>query len=191
LLRLGEEVLKMVDDLTRKRSPAELHRLSLEELVDYVVSRFHIPLREQLVWLESDLLVLDDGGAGKRALEWGREVIADTEQHLQKEEQVVFPWLLSPNRATAGQPIRWMEIEHDRSVHVLARLEEALDAMTPTPALLPRWRRVRALTDRIRADLVDHIEIEDRVLFPRALRGLIAAGEAANDPTLGAGPDEG
>jgi len=88
--------------------------------------------------------------------------------HMIKEEQVLFPMLLAGNNAAAGSPISMMRFEHDQHGEALARLEKLTDDITAPADACNTWRALYAGLVQLREDLMQHIHLENNVLFLNA-----------------------
>lgn len=110
-----------------------------------------------------------DESVGDRAAAWARprqqlaELRSHVAEHMAKEEQVLFPWLLR-RFATAAMPIRAMLLEHVDTIAELVGLRAAAGAVTE-----PFDAEVAACLDALELALCEHIHLENRVLFHRAL----------------------
>jgi regulator of cell morphogenesis and NO signaling len=117
--------------------------------------------------------------------------------HMLKEEQVLFPYIVSLEQAvTAGDepptpffgtvrnPIKMMMNEHEVVGELLIRLREVTnDYALPEDACLS----FRALYERlmdVEQDLHRHIHLENNLLFPRAAE--MEAGVRPMAPAFGA-----
>jgi regulator of cell morphogenesis and NO signaling len=160
----------------------------LDELADYIVKTHHEYLKLNLPALSARLAkVLEVHGAKDPArLEAMSEVFgamrAELEEHMHKEEVILFPFIERYGRAasqglplppapfgTIANPIRVMEREHDSAGGALARLRELTGGYT-----LPEWAcdTARALwrgLEELEHDLHVHIHLENNLLFPRAI----------------------
>ena len=92
-------------------------------------------------------------------------------EHMTKEERVLFPWIRSGAGVTAGGPIRCMEAEHTATGTALAEMRRVSDDYTlPATAerpLMDLWGELQELE----RELLEHIHLENDILFPRTLRG--------------------
>lgn len=156
---------------------------ALDELCDYAAARRHRELRLDVQQVADQLKPLaGDAPPAPEILEQYRELAAFLELHLSKEENILFPALVSlAEAARAGQPrpplpfpsvlnpVRLLESEH-------ARLHELLDRLRVTTAglALPvdageKWRRAYDALATLDAALAEHVRFENEVLFPQAL----------------------
>lgn len=158
------------------------------QLIEHIVATHHAFIRH----LEPDLLELSakvarvHGDKEPNLLAIHRivqETMAELMEHLIKEEQILFPYIQSLDRAAqTGQtppaahfgvvqnPIRMMEHEHD----FVGRQLEALRALT-NDYLLPEiacntWRVVWEMLEALENDLHLHIHLENNILFPKAIQ---------------------
>jgi regulator of cell morphogenesis and NO signaling len=152
-------------------------REPIDELIQHILSAHHAPLATllprlgTLAWRVAEAHG-ETHGASLTALAREVATLADElQQHMHKEEQVLFPWLLSGNGATAGGPIHCMEQEHDDASRSLSRIRELSDDFQPPAEACTSWRALLEQLAWLDCDLRVHIHLENNVLFPRALRG--------------------
>jgi regulator of cell morphogenesis and NO signaling len=139
---------------------------SLVEWVDHVVAEYHQPLPGELARLDELAAAAGDGG---RARLW-TALRDDLQQHIAKEERVLFPWIRSGRGASAGAPIQVMTQEHHDSQVLMAKLLADARALRDRGAddAARRWAEAYLVFD---ARLREHMRIEEEELFPRALVG--------------------
>ncbi len=88
--------------------------------------------------------------------------------HLLKEEQVLFPMLNSGQARRAQIPMAAMRHEHEEHGRLLAQLAQRChDFVLPVDAR-PSWQALYAGLVELCEDLMQHIHLENNVLFPRA-----------------------
>ena len=66
-------------------------------------------------------------------------------------------------------PVRVMMQEHDDHGASLRRLRELATDFVPPPEACATWRALYAGLEKLEAELMEHIHLENNVLFPRAL----------------------
>ncbi len=148
----------------------------LEDLVEHLLEYHHARLRVEvprLLSLARKVAVVHEARDGARlgrllsvfgAL--GDELLG----HMQKEEQILFPWILSgTSGADAGGPIRVMQAEHEAASRSLAEIRFLTDDFTPPEGACLSWIALLEGLAAFDADLRVHIHLENNVLFPRAL----------------------
>jgi len=62
-----------------------------------------------------------------------------------------------------------MEYEHDDHGRNLAIIRELTDNLTPPEEACTSWRALYLRLEALEAELMEHIHLENHVLFPRAL----------------------
>ncbi|MDY0060063.1 MAG: iron-sulfur cluster repair di-iron protein [Myxococcota bacterium] len=149
----------------------------LADLITHLVTRYHEPLRQDLPGLVLAARRVEEVHAGHPACPRGlaallTEIQTAINLHLVKEEQVLFPALRGGARGTVVQmPVRVMFQEHDDHGANLARLTQLTGAFIPPPEACATWRGLYEGLARLRRELMEHIHLENNVLFPRALAG--------------------
>lgn len=95
-----------------------------------------------------------------------RELAQELDAHMQKEEKVLFP-MMSTGFVALTQPIQMMRHEHDEHGEHLRRLEH-LAHQTQAPAeACATWRALYTGVRKLIDDLMEHIHLENNLLFPR------------------------
>ncbi len=158
-------------------------REPLHALIDHIVAAYHNPLRDELPRLEiMATKVARVHGAKDAALARISHIVgelsADLNEHMQKEEQVLFPSIraieVGDRHGSQPQwiaaPIGVMESEHERAGELLAELH----ALT-SGYVVPEWAcaTARALYQglaELEREMHVHVHLENNVLFPRALQ---------------------
>ncbi len=142
----------------------------LGEVIEFILTRFHEPLRRDLPDLVERARQVESGAARPAGLASHLDQVRlAVESHLAKEEKILFPLILAGRGATALMPIRVMMAEHEDHAQNLRRTRElthdfSLPADAPTA-----WRELYRDLDRLEAELAEHIALENDVLFTRAL----------------------
>jgi len=93
----------------------------------------------------------------------------DLEGHQQKEEQVLFPMMLGGGGPMVRFPIGRMMAEHEDVEAQLAVLRELTCDFTPPADACRSWRALSDACRKIHDDLVEHMRLENEVLFPAFL----------------------
>jgi regulator of cell morphogenesis and NO signaling len=108
----------------------------------------------------------------------GREMTS----HMQKEEQILFPYIETMERAhngngsleppffqTVGNPIKAMMNEHDSAGNLVRQIRQAsADYAAPADACTSYKALYQALAE-FEGDLHLHVHLENNILFPRAV----------------------
>lgn len=155
-------------------------------LIDYIVSTHHSYVRSAMPAIAGHLAKLAEVH-GSRHPELGRvaacfeELRGDFEQHLMKEEQVLFPYVrelgtqgngfgrpLSPF-GTVENPIRMMEQEHRKAAEDLELIRDLTGGYTTPPDGCTTYALCMGELEQFERDLHRHVHLENNVLFPKAV----------------------
>ena len=160
----------------------DLRTLSLAALIRDITGRHHAFLREELPRL-TELTAMVHRAHGENHPELAEvetlfaDLRAELENHLEKEEQVLFPMIESMEASrnvepshcgSVRNPIGVMEDEHDGAAAALSRLRALTGDFTPPADGCNAYRALMAGLVELEHDLHRHIHKENSVLFPRA-----------------------
>jgi regulator of cell morphogenesis and NO signaling len=95
---------------------------------------------------------------------------------MAKEEQVLFPMILAGAGPRTRGPITVMLHEHDDHGANRAKMRQLAGDFQPPEAACTTWRALYLRLEELEGELMDHIALENNVLFPKALRPERAAG---------------
>ena len=117
-------------------------------------------------------------GIVKVFAEVGREMI----MHMQKEEQILFPYIDALERAvnvhgsveppffqTVKNPIHVMMQEHDAAGDLVRQIRVLSSEYTPPRDACTSFKALYEALREFEADLHQHVHLENNVLFPRAV----------------------
>jgi regulator of cell morphogenesis and NO signaling len=180
-------VVRDLDALPAEEVPDEDASLwPLDRLIDHIVSVHHAYVREALPRLDAWIAKLASvHGARHPELPavYGafRRLRAELEQHMMKEEQILFPYVLEladrsvqmrPTMSPFGSvenPIRMMEREHrDAGDELLSIREMTCGYRAPSDGCTT-YNVCMAELAAFERDLHRHIHLENNILFPRAI----------------------
>lgn len=160
----------------------DLTTVPLDVVIDHLLQVHHEPLDEEFDRLHAlaEAVARVHGDSDARLFEMASvldALIFELREHMQKEEQVLFPWIRSGQGRMAGGPIAVMHREHDRCGELLAALQDLTDGYTPPKTACNKHRALLAGLAALDTDLRLHMHKENTVLFPRALaEGLHPSG---------------
>ncbi len=146
--------------------------LSDMELIEHILTRYHDTHRQQLPELIrlAQRVELVHGGhvecpAGLTAhLE---AMLEDLEGHMQKEEQILFPMISRGMKNAATNPVAVMRREHDDHGHALAEIGRITRGISLPQGACNTWRALYFGLATLQTDLMDHIHLENNILFDR------------------------
>ncbi|MEZ6037882.1 MAG: iron-sulfur cluster repair protein YtfE [Planctomycetota bacterium] len=142
-------------------------------LIEHILATYHQPHRAELPRLlamaQKVERVHGDKPECPRGLAALLQRIGDElELHMQKEEQVLFPALLAGDGRLMAPAMRAMELEHDDHGRNLEQLRELTADFTPPAIACNTWRALFLGLAELELQLMQHIHLENHVLFPRA-----------------------
>jgi regulator of cell morphogenesis and NO signaling len=146
----------------------------LPELIDHIVGFYHRRLREELPELVALAAKVETRHADKASCPQGlrahlEEVRDAVLEHLAKEEQVLFPMILAGRARMAASPIHVMESEHIGHGEDLKKTRRLTADLVAPQEACPTWRALYLRLGQLEAELMDHIHLENNVLFRRVL----------------------
>lgn len=147
----------------------------LTDLIDHIVETYHKPLAEELPRLqEMAAKVLKVHGDKFPEVippihSTFVELQAELENHMAKEEQILFPMIREGNGAMAGDPVAVMENEHENAGAALGRLRQLTGNYEVPEYACNTWRALWHGLAELEETMHEHIHLENNILFPRAL----------------------
>lgn len=185
-----DQVLEKLSEAAVKQNgaaPADFASYSQSRLILHIVRTHHQYVRCELPRLLEMAQKLA-GKHGDRAPELKKveclvgalrdEMFA----HLEKEEQVLFPYIshmeeavtgfASPERAcfqTVAQPISMMVLEHESAERLVAEMRKLTNEFDAPAWACPTHVALYAALQQFKLDLRQHVRLENDILFPRAI----------------------
>lgn len=147
--------------------------LSLESaaLIDHILTRYHEVHRRELPELVRLARTVEAVHAGNAHVPKGLadllEAMAnDLDLHMRKEELILFPGM-KHSAPALDAPIARMRHEHnDHGAH-LREVEALTDNLSPPSDACATWRALYSGLSKFTDDLMQHIHLENNVLFPK------------------------
>lgn len=146
----------------------------LAELADHIEAHYHRRLRAELPELVALAAKVEAAHADKPSCPRGlRAHLAAVHEsvlsHLAKEEQMLFPMIRAGRGRLAVAPIHVMETEHADHGQDLRRTRELTADLVAPPEACSSWRALYLRLHALEAELMEHIHLENNVLFRRVL----------------------
>ena len=169
----GLDVNAVLTELTAlQRSDAAPEAASPSALIDHILVRYHEVHREQLPELirmarRVEAVHRDNPQVPAGLADHLEEMHQELLSHMLKEEQVLFPMLKQGGNPFVGQPIGMMRAEHVDHGEALDKLNALTNDATPPQGACNTWRALYAGIAQLGDDLINHIHLENNVLFPR------------------------
>lgn len=170
-----------------RRSSEKYDEWELGFLADYVLTVHHGYLYDNLPFIEELVVkVAAKHGDHYPALHLVQQAYvalkADLLAHLQKEEIALFPIIKvlaaaqrNHTKLEAGQvlsikePVACLEHEHQDAGSLLFQIRELTNDYTPPVDACNSHRLMLAKLAELEADLMQHIHLENNILFPKAI----------------------
>ncbi|REJ81751.1 MAG: iron-sulfur cluster repair di-iron protein [Bacteroidetes bacterium] len=187
---LNEIVSEIEVEIERQKHLSELpdfDKLNLQDLIQYIVDKHHTYVRESVPLILFHL----DKVAGKKGDRYPemlkiRELFnvlkEDLFSHMEKEEQILFPRILSLlnkgenipasdeiDQSFIAAPVGVMEWEHENAGNILAEIRSvSSNYKQPKDACTTHTLCYQELRE-FEKDLHMHIHLENNILFPKSL----------------------
>ncbi|EHZ6873868.1 iron-sulfur cluster repair protein YtfE [Providencia rettgeri] len=148
----------------------------LSEIIDFIIVRYHDRHREQLPELilqaqKVERVHINKPSVPKGLSKYLEALLEELASHMMKEERVLFPMIKNGMGRNAAGPISVMEQEHDDASDILEAIKDITNNVTPPPEACTTWRVLYNGINELIDDLMNHINLENNLLFPRALAG--------------------
>lgn len=141
-------------------------------LIDLVLTRFHAVHRQELPELirlarRVEAVHRASPDCPKGLAVFLEETASELEDHMMKEEAILFPMLRAGHGLMATMPISRMRAEHLDHGERLETLARLTGDFTPPQGACTTWRALFAGCAKLDGDLREHIHIENNMLFAR------------------------
>jgi regulator of cell morphogenesis and NO signaling len=165
----------------------DVTRWPVDRLINHILVAHHAYVRSALPTIARYLAKLNDVHGAQhpelaRVATIFEQVGGELEQHMFKEEQILFPYVRDLG-AQAGQPcgvrispfgtvenpIRMMEREHREAADGLRLIRELTGGYTPPADGCTTYSVCLAELEHFERDLHRHVHLENNVLFPKAV----------------------
>jgi regulator of cell morphogenesis and NO signaling len=165
-----DDVLAELAGLDRPETPVVPQAPA--EMIDHILSRYHAVHREQLPELirmarRVEAVHREHPAVPKGLADLLESIGTEMEEHMGKEEAILFPMLLAGVRGVVVHPIAVMRDEHTNHGEQLERLMALTTDVTPPAGACNTWRALYAGIAQFADDLVAHIHLENNQLFPQ------------------------
>jgi len=169
-----DKVLAEVESAAGPQAGSRWDERPLGELADFIESYYHARLREQLPELVRLATRVEERHADKASCPRGlaahlHAIHENVLDHLAKEEQILFPLIRAGRGPLAGAPIHVMELEHEDHAENLKRTRTLTADLTTPEEACTTWRALYLGLLELERELMEHIHLENNVLFRRAL----------------------
>lgn len=160
----------------RGRDAVEWRALPTPKLIEHIVSSHHAYLRTTLPYVVrlADKVARVHGARDASLNDLAhavRSLDAVLLPHLDEEEEVIFPVMLSshPDRATLACALESMADDHVRVAVILEEIRRVTGDFVPPSWACTSYRALLGELENVEADLHEHVHLENHVLAPRFL----------------------
>ncbi|MFO1387688.1 iron-sulfur cluster repair protein YtfE [Cellvibrio sp.] len=142
------------------------------ELIEHILTRYHDVHRQQLPELirlanRVETVHSDHPECPLGLANYLEKMQSELEHHMCKEENILFPMLSQGAEHMATGPVSVMRREHDDHGEHLAMLERLTYGIQPPKGACNTWRALYLGLRTFKEDLMDHIHLENNILFDR------------------------
>ncbi len=140
-------------------------------LFDHIVERYHDVHRRDLPELvrlarRVEAVHRDHSLAPSGLADALEAILENLLDHMTKEERILFPAIRNGFAGSLVGPIAVMRHEHDHHGEEVRAMEALAHDFKPPEDACNSWRALYAGLDKFTRDLVEHIYLENDVLFP-------------------------
>jgi regulator of cell morphogenesis and NO signaling len=183
----GIQIQEVVDaiaksDEHKSESDYDWASASLTQIAANIEATHHAYLREELPRLDflTQKVANAHGGHDPRLLQLRQIFLAfkaELEEHMMKEERVLFPMCRQLDHATeplqfhcgsVKNPIRMMMLEHQDAGDAMDQFRALTDDYTPPPTACNTYRALLDALKSLELDMHQHVHKENNIMFPRA-----------------------
>jgi regulator of cell morphogenesis and NO signaling len=141
-------------------------------LVDHIIARYHDTHRRELPELIQLARKVEKVHAKRSDVPRGladllERMSIELQQHMAKEELILFPAMKQSMAVGLDMPIARMRHEHDDHGAHLRELDRLTNGITVPADACRTWQALYAGLAKLVDDLMEHIHLENNVLFPR------------------------
>ena len=162
-----EEALDALDPEAAPSAPEETGAL-----IEHIQTRYHEGHRRQIPELielsrKVELVHLTHPAVPTRLADALQRILGELEVHMKKEELILFPAMRRQAAGKLSEPIGELRHDHDSHGLFLEEMARLTDDYTLPQGACRSWQALYAGAAQLRADLMEHIHLENNVLFPR------------------------
>lgn len=171
-----EDIIANLKTLEKKENDSAEESRPLNEMTAFIVKRYHNDLKQrlpELVFLADKIEKVHHGhdDCPRGLAELLQNITNELFSHMMKEENILFPMINAGHGSQAKMPIDRMMFEHDNHGKDLDKIHELTNSFNPPEGACGSWRALYKGLQEFEGELMEHIHIENNVLFPRALSG--------------------
>ncbi|WP_412971426.1 iron-sulfur cluster repair protein YtfE [Glaciecola sp. MF2-115] len=158
--------------VTRDADKIDYNSMSNAELIEHILRRYHEVHRVQLAELirlaaRVELVHFEKPQCPLGLAKHLSQMQTDLEQHMQKEENILFPILMQEFAPTVQGPISVMKEEHLDHMQDIETIYKLTNDVTLHPGACNTWTALYLGLQEFISDINMHIHVENDILFAR------------------------
>ena len=183
----SEQLQEKIAALASSRTPADPKQLTLTQLIQRIVRVHHRRVRQDLPALALMATRLEEKLAvhhpelvpmARLTVQLHREMF----EHINREEEVLFPFIARMEEearvsypaglgcfGALSTPLARMRQDHDTAGEILDEFEQRTNGFAPPMNACATRQAFFAGLREFKRDLREHLHLEDKILFPRAV----------------------
>jgi regulator of cell morphogenesis and NO signaling len=171
-----DRVVWQIDVQLEQQQHVQPRDNSLSGLIDFVVDKYHRPLRSKLDAIEALInKIVINHGPGRYHIREGLQaafanLAAELWYLLQQKEDMLFPTIISGNGRSAKRSIQEINASGERVVQHLELIHRLTTGLDMSLESCVAERALVASIKALIADIAAQFHIEQNMLYPRALR---------------------
>ncbi len=168
----AQALRRLCDALERNlQASTPLVEMSTNELITTIIEHHHSLHREQLPMLIRLARKIEAIHRAHPDVPHGltrvlKHLSALLDDHMEREERLVFPQMYDNPPPNPDTPIESMKYEHEAHGAELRKLREMTNDYQPPDSACRSWRRLYSALRLFDESLVEHIHIENNLLYP-------------------------
>lgn len=168
-----EEMVRQLEELKTVKE-LDTEERSIADLTKFIEERYHADLRRRLPEIIVLARKVEKVHADHESCPIGlEELLVDMQKemlmHMMKEEIVLFPMINQGRGNLAFMPVKIMISEHDSHGKQLEEIHLLTNDFNPPEGACGTWRALYSGLAKLEEELMEHIHLENNILFPRAL----------------------
>lgn len=167
-----DELIQALEALDHADPTAAPVAMESGDLIDHIQARYHEAHRQALPELialsrKVEAVHRDHPKVPAGLSDALRQMYSDLEEHMAREEKTLFPAMLRQSADKLDIAIDELRHEHDEQGTQLRLLESLTDDFTLPEGACRSWQALYVGTAQLAENLMEHIHLENNVLFPR------------------------
>lgn len=164
---MRQKEVQMIDKLN-----CSVEQAPTPVLIKHILERYHETHRRELPELielarKVETIHATDINAPHGLTHALETIVTDLEDHMRREETVVFPAFDTQMQGALDDPINYLRHDHNEHEAALNRIAAITHGLRLPPNACDSWGRLYTGLGKFAEDLDEHRYLENYVLFPR------------------------